>query len=132
MEIGKIVSHESLGEIVKKEGRTINWIMKPETSGGQYCSVCIVTYKPGMRALPAHSHPNGEETIYVRKGTGKVLIGNQITDIEPGTVFLLPQGEPHMVWNNGTTNLELVCFYAPNAEAVTYDFHEEVDFPEFK
>lgn len=132
MEASKIVTHESMGEKVMKEGRVVNWIMTPEATGGQYSSVCVATYESGKRALPAHSHPNGEETVYVRSGTGKVLIGDLIEEIKPGTVFLLPQGIPHMVWNNGTTDLELVCFYAPGKEARTYDFHEDVDFPEFK
>jgi mannose-6-phosphate isomerase-like protein (cupin superfamily) len=128
----KIVTHESLGQQIQKEGRVVNWVMTPDTTGGKYSSVCIASYEPGKRALPAHSHRNGEETIYVRTGTGKVLIGDEIEEIKPGTFFLLPQGVPHMVWNNGTTDLELVCFYAPGKEATTYDFHEDVDFPDFK
>jgi len=114
------------------KGRTVYWLQTPETTGGSYSSVCTCVYEPGARAFPAHSHPNGEETVYVLSGTGKVKIGELIAPIEPGSIFLFPQGVPHMVWNTGSEDMHIVCFYAPKADAIEYAFHEDFDFPEFK
>jgi len=128
-----LISHERDGDAKQLDGRVVTWVQKPETSGGKYCSMCVVVYEPGARAKPAHSHPHGEETIYVVSGSGKVKIGDDVVaDIEPGSVFLFPQAVPHMVWNTGSGTLKLACFYAPGAEAIGYEFHEDYDFEEFK
>ncbi len=128
-----LVTNERNGDIKVFEGsRTVNWLQTPESTGGQYCSVCTCTYEPGKRAYPAHSHPAGEETIYVVSGSGKVKIGDEIFPLETGSLALFPQGVPHMVWNNGDVPLKLCCFYAPNQDAIGYEWHEDFDFPEFK
>ncbi len=127
-----IVTHESMGDIKQMDGRVVSWLQTPESTNGQYSSVCTCVYDPGARAKPAHSHPNGEETVYVISGTGKVKIGDEIADIRQGSLFLFPQGVPHMVWNTGAEKMKIVCFYAPVAEAISYEFHEDFDFPEFQ
>lgn len=126
-----IITHETRGDVKHLEGRDVYWLQLPSHTGSKYSSVCCTVYHPGGRAKPAHSHAKGEETVYIVSGTGKVKIGDEIYDIEPGSLFLFPQGVPHMVWNNGTVPLKLMCFYAPCAEAVEYTFHEEFDFPDF-
>lgn len=127
-----IITHESRGDLVKFDGRDVIWLQKPEFTGGKTASVCTCIYEPGARAYPAHSHINGEETVYVISGTGKVKIGDLIENIEAGSLFLFPQGVPHMVWNTGDVPMHIVCFYSPVPEAVSYTFHEDFDFPEFK
>ena len=126
------ITHEQDGDSKDMGGRVVHWIQTPESTGGKYSSVCTCVYDPDARAKPAHSHPNGEESVYVISGTGKVKIGDEIAEIKPGSTFLFPQGVPHMVWNNGSEPLHIVCFYAPVPEAISYDFHEDFDFPEFQ
>ena len=127
-----LVNNESEGTLKQFDGRQVIWVQTPETTGGQYCSECICIYEPGARAYPAHSHPAGEETIYVVSGSGKVKIGDGIYELQTGSFALFPQGVPHMVWNTGREPLKLCCFYAPNVEAIGYAWHEDFDFPEFK
>lgn len=128
----RIITHEREGRIVQFDGRVIRWLMTPENSGSEYTSVCTAVYEVGKRAKPAHAHPNGEETIYVTSGNGKVKVGDLISEIEPGSLVFFPQGVPHMVWNCGSGPLSLVCFYAPVKEATSYEFYDDFDFPEFK
>jgi mannose-6-phosphate isomerase-like protein (cupin superfamily) len=113
-------------------GRDVYWLQTPETTGGKYNSVCTVIYKPGARAKPAHGHDNGEETIFVITGKGKVKIGDDIYDLTPGTAALFPQGVPHMIWNNTDEPLHIVCFYGPEQSAIEYTFYDDYDFDEFK
>jgi len=127
-----LVTHISRGDVKHFDGRDVFWLQTPEVTGGKYSSVCYVTYEPGARAKPAHAHDKGEETIYVTEGTGKVKIGDEIFDLKPGSLCLFPETVPHMVWNNGTDPLSLVCFYAPCPEAIGYTFYEDFDFPEFQ
>lgn len=132
MKQAKIITHEREGHIKQFEGRTVWWQMTPESSGSKYSSVCTVVYDVNRRSKPAHSHPDGEETIYVISGRGKVKVGDLISEIEPGSLVFFPQGVPHMTWNCGSEPLHLVCFYAPKPEAIGTKLHEDFDFPEFK
>lgn len=132
MDIERLVLHEDSKTKIMLEGRNVVWLMKPETTGGKYSSACLVEVAPGQRALPAHSHPNGEETIYIIQGEGKVLIGDEMSDIKAGSIMLFPQGVPHMLYCTGDMMLKGICFYAPEPNAIDYAFHEDVDFPEFK
>ena len=46
---------------------------------------------------------------------------------EPSVLF--PQGVPHSGYGNtGDIPLHMVCFYAPNADAIQYTFYEDFDF----
>jgi mannose-6-phosphate isomerase-like protein (cupin superfamily) len=132
MTLKKWVHHEREGEISEKPGRTVNWVQTVENTGAVYSSVCTCIYAPGARAKPAHSHPHGEETVYVIQGRGRAKIGENIYDIEPGSVVFFPQNTPHMIWNGDKEPMHIVCFYAPNEKAVEYEFFEDFDFPEFK
>ncbi len=35
---------------------------------------------PGQAVRPAHSHPNGEEVIYIISGSGRVMVGGEVQD----------------------------------------------------
>ena len=120
--------NERDGDKKEFEGRQVYWLQTPETTGGKYSSICTVSYDPGAKAKPAHAHDNGEETIFVISGTGKVKVGNEVFDLEPHSLVLFPQGVPHMVWNTGDVPLHLCCFYAPDASAIEYTFYEDFDF----
>ncbi len=127
-----LLAHEKTMFKKQMPGRTVTWVQTPETTGGQYTSVCVTEYEPGARAKPAHAHDNGEETIYVVSGEGKAKVGDGVYDLKQGSVLLFPQGIPHMVWNTGSGTLKLACFYAPQLSAIEYTFYEDFDFDEFK
>ena len=130
MPIEKYIVEKEFKPKQELKGRVVKWLMTPDTTGGKYSSVCTVEVMPGMRALPAHSHPNGEETIYIASGNGKVLIGDEVGEIKTGSIIFFPQGVPHMLYNTGETILKGICFYAPSLDAISYAYHENVDFPE--
>jgi len=85
---------------------------------------------PGETVKPAHSHPQGEELIYVISGNGKVYVDGEVEPLEPGTAVLFQKGSIHMVSNSGTLELKVICFFAPPASLDTYEYHPEVSFPE--
>ena len=125
---GLVIDKETKEKILL-QGRAVTWLMTPETIGSKYSSACIVEVFPGKRTLPAHSHPNGEEIIYIISGEGQVLIGQEVYNIKEGSIMLFPQGVPHMLSNTGELHLRGICFYAPVLEAVSYEYHESVNFP---
>lgn len=92
----------------------------------------VTVFDPGARTRPAHAHDHGEETCYVVSGTGSVKVGEQSFALEPGVLFFVPQGMPHMVWNTGSVPLKLICFYAPEQSALEYTYYDTFDFDQFK
>lgn len=125
-----IVTHIKNGDKRELPGRDAIWVQTPESTGGKYMSVCTTFYQPGTKVLPAHSHPHGEETGYVVSGKGKILIGDKVYDVEAGSVFLFPQGVPHIVWNSGDEVMQMLFMYANGQEAIESIPHEGIDFPE--
>jgi mannose-6-phosphate isomerase-like protein (cupin superfamily) len=93
------------------------------------CSACVIRVAPGEKVRPAHSHPNGEEVIYIVSGSGRVLVAGEIAAVREGSVVLFPQGAVHMLHNTGTQEMKVVCFFAPPTNLENYQMHEEVDFP---
>ncbi len=124
-----IITHVSKGDVRHLPGRDAISLQTPESTGGQYMTVSTTYYQPGSKAAPAHIHPQGEETGYCITGHGKVLIGENVYDIEPGSVFLFPQNVPHMVWNSGEEVMQLLFMYANGPEAAESIPCEDVDFP---
>lgn len=111
-------------------GRFLRWIADQETLKPRYLSCCVMRVLPGETVRPAHSHPDGEELIYVISGSGKVVVDGEVAKLEPGTAVLFPRGSIHMVRNSGTEELKVICFFAPPADLGTYVFHPDVQFPE--
>lgn len=126
-----VYAHENDSDIRQLDGRRVYTVQTPDTTGGKYSSTLITIYEPGARAKPAHAHDNGEETIYIVSGTGKVKVGDEVFPLYPGSMVLFPQGVPHMVWNTGNMPLKLACFYAPQQSALDYTFYDDFDFDEF-
>lgn len=56
---------------------------------------------PGRRASSFHFHSEKEEIFYVLAGTPSLLVGDQVTDLEPGDFigFAPSEKTPHMLFN---------------------------------
>jgi mannose-6-phosphate isomerase-like protein (cupin superfamily) len=111
-------------------GRQLRWLMTEETVGAQHCSMCMILVAPGETVRPAHSHPNGEEVIYIVQGAGKVMIEGVVEPVQAGSAVLFPQGKVHMLRNTGTIEMKVVCFFAPATNLENYKLFEDVEFPE--
>ena len=79
---------------------------------------------------PAHSHPNGEEVIYIITGSVRVLVAGEVRPVSQGMAVLFPQGAVHMLHNTGDVEMKVVCFFAPATGLENYQMHEGVDFPD--
>jgi quercetin dioxygenase-like cupin family protein len=122
--------HERNAEELDLPGRRLRWLVSPQGLQANHCSACVITVAPGERVRPAHSHPNGEEVIYIIRGSGRVLVGSDVRPVSAGTVVLFPQGVVHMLHNTGTEEMKVVCFFAPPTGLENYRMHEDVDFPD--
>jgi mannose-6-phosphate isomerase-like protein (cupin superfamily) len=127
---GMKIIHESQVPEKSVPGRFLRWIADSSSLAPTLLTSCVLRVEPGSTVKPAHSHPDGEELIYVIEGTGKVFVDGEVRALEPGTAVLFPRGSIHMVRNSGRTEMKVICFFAPPTSIDAYQFHPEVAFPE--
>jgi quercetin dioxygenase-like cupin family protein len=123
-----IVDENSV-EALDLPGRHLRWLVTKETVNAQHCSMCVIQVAPGETVRPAHSHPNGEEVIYIMQGAGRVMIEGVVEPVKAGSIVLFPQGKVHMLQNNGTEEMKVACFFAPATDLENYKFYEGIEFP---
>ncbi len=122
--------HEDETEALGLPGRELRWLVAPDALQASHCSACVIRVAPGDKVRPAHSHPNGEEVIYIIQGSGRVLVGAEVQAVRGGSTVLFPQGVVHMLHNTGRDEMKVVCFFAPPTGLENYRMHEDVDFPD--
>ena len=125
----KNVVHESEVEELARPGRFMKWLITAENSGAEHLSSVLIRVPPGETVRPAHSHPNGEEMIYIIEGSGKVLIDGKVDGVRQGSAVLFPRESVHMLQNDGEREMKVICFFAPPSDLSTYRFYEDVEFP---
>jgi quercetin dioxygenase-like cupin family protein len=121
--------HENDVPEVALPGRHMRWLVNRERLNAQHLSVCTIRVAPGEMVKPAHSHPNGEEVIHILRGSGRVIVDGAVDAVQAGTTVLFPQGSVHMLHNNGSEEMKVICFFAPASDLSTYRFFEDVEFP---
>ena len=77
-----------------------------------YVSVCMA---PG-EANEGHSHTLVEEILVVQKGTGSIQIEDDVYDLQPGSVAVVPAGQFHATCNTGNVNLEGFIVFNQNVD----------------
>jgi quercetin dioxygenase-like cupin family protein len=122
--------HEADVEEVGLLGRQMRWLVSNDALEANNCSVCVIRVAPGEKCRPAHSHPLGEEVIYIINGSGRVLVSGEVRSVSGGTAVLFPQGASHLLQNTGSEEMKVVCFFAPATGVDNYQLHEGVDFPD--
>jgi quercetin dioxygenase-like cupin family protein len=110
-------------------GRDLRWVITKKNVNAQHCTMCVIEVAPGQTVRPAHSHPNGEEVIYIVEGNGRVMIDGVVEPVNHGSAVLFPQGSVHMLQNSGDVRMKVACFFAPPADLSNYKFFEEIEFP---
>ena len=122
--------HEAEAEELDLPGRHLRWLVAADRLNATHCSACVIRVAPGEKVRPAHSHPHGEEVIYIIRGSGRVLVAGEIAPVREGTTVLFPQGAVHMLHNTGDEEMKVVCFFAPPTDLDNYKLYEDVDFPD--
>ena len=78
--------HENDLEEVNLPGRHLRWLVNRELLHAQHLSVCVVRIAPGETVKPAHSHPNGEEVVYIIHGCGRVVVDGAVDVVKRTTL----------------------------------------------
>jgi quercetin dioxygenase-like cupin family protein len=124
------IIHESEVEEKKIPGRFIRWIADEKTLQPKHLSSCVIRVMPGETVQPAHSHPEGEELIYVMSGSGEAWVDGRIEPMRAGSAVLFEQGSVHMIRNTCDEQMKVVCFFAPPTGLENYRLYEGLEFAE--
>ena len=65
-------------------------------------------------ANDGHSHPLVAELLVVHKSTGQIQIEDEVFELCPGSVAIVPAGKFHAVCNTGNENLEGITIFDAN------------------
>ena len=72
----------------------------------------MVTVKPGESGNP-HVHTVEQETWFIISGTGKIIVGDEIVELEPEMVVVAPAGVDHQIKNDGNQVLKAIFIFTP-------------------
>ncbi len=75
-------------------------------------SSVLIRFNEGAEIKP-HFHKTHDETVYVIKGSGQMLINGKWIDVKPGTVHFNPMNKVHSTRNTGKEPLVILSIYTP-------------------
>lgn len=94
------------GEIIKdndtyvlKDNKTLRGLVVSSTD-----------LKP-QQSTRGHAHPGQEEVYFFVEGRGRMEVGDQSFEVQPGDVILIPDGAFHRVHNYTQHPLYFVCVF---------------------
>ena len=100
---------------ITKDGSTIRELHHTAAQ-----SLAEATLEPD-EATQRHYHRATEEIYFVLKGSGRMEVDGETRMVRPGDAVLIPAGAWHMLENNGTSELRILCCCAPPyADADTF------------
>ena len=92
---------------VTKDGSTIRELHHTANQ-----SLAEATHEPAQ-ATERHYHRVTEEIYFVVKGSGDMEVDGTHKRIAVGDAVLIPAGAWHTLYNNGTSELRILCSCAP-------------------
>ena len=108
-----IVVHEDEGiHILTRRKVPITIKISQTEHGVNGISFCVEQMNPGEK-MRVHKHLNNDELIFIRRGQGKLTLGDEIVEVKTGTVAFIPRGVWHGLDNTGSEKLEMIFQYTP-------------------
>jgi len=108
-----IVVHEDEGiHILTRRKVPINIKISKAKDGIDSISFCVEEMEPG-RKMRIHKHLNHDELIFIHRGEGTFILGEQSIEVKTGTVAFVPRGNWHGMYNTGKENMLMVFQYSP-------------------
>lgn len=94
--------------------RELRIMLSPERDGTlPGVAFGVVEMPAGFTAAP-HQHEVEQEAWYFFEGKGQIQVGDELIDVEPGTVVASPPKTPHALSNPGPGMLKAVFIFTPS------------------
>ena len=83
----------------------------------------LIRFTEGSEVKP-HFHKTHDETVYVIKGSGQMLINGKWIDVKPGSVHFNPMNKVHSTRNTGKEPLVVFSIWTPSMKEPDRTFVE--------
>ncbi|MGA2937263.1 MAG: cupin domain-containing protein [Syntrophobacteraceae bacterium] len=83
----------------------------------------LIRFAEGAEVKP-HFHKTHDETVYVIKGSGQMLVNDKWIDVKPGTVHFNPMNKVHSTRNTGKDPLVVFSIFTPSMKEPDRNFVE--------
>lgn len=97
---------------VDLKDRRMAYIWLDKQNGAENFSVGTSDIEPGSQTI-THQHSQETEVMFIYKGKGTAIIGDNSYPIEPETMMFCAPGMPHQIRNTGGELLSFLFFYIP-------------------
>jgi mannose-6-phosphate isomerase-like protein (cupin superfamily) len=95
-----------------KDGSLIKELMHPDSHANKNQSLAEAIVPPGcITAL--HKHQKTEELYYITSGKGRMTLGDQQFEVEPGDSICINPGTAHCIENIDQEDLRFLCCCSP-------------------
>ncbi len=95
-----------------KDGSIIKELMHPDHHSNKQQSVAEATIPVGSKTL-LHKHFKTEEIYYIKKGMGRMTLGDKSFIVAPDDTICITPKTAHCIENIGNEPLILMCCCAP-------------------
>ena len=65
-------------------------------------------------------HLDADEMLYVVRGRGQAIVGDETIALQPGSIMFVPQDTPHGLINSNDEPLEYFVVHSPQASAAGF------------
>ena len=94
------------------DGSEIREVAGPASGNAVNQSVAEATVPAGGETIE-HFHRESEEIYFFTHGAGRMRLGADERDVQPGDTVVIAPGLRHKLWSTGTEPLRLLCCCAP-------------------
>jgi mannose-6-phosphate isomerase-like protein (cupin superfamily) len=108
----RIDNLENVESFVTRDGSEIREIAGPASANAINQSLAEATVRVGGETVE-HFHRLSEEIYLITHGLGRLSVGQDVRDVEPGDTVVIAPGLRHKLWNTGAEPLRLLCCCAP-------------------
>lgn len=93
------------------DGSEIRELARPPGSARNQ-SLAEAKVPPGGETAE-HFHRTSEEIYHFVSGSGRMRLGDEVSEVGPGDTVVIPPGTRHKLWNAGEQTLVLLCCCSP-------------------
>ena len=108
----RIDNLQNVESFVTLDGSEIREVAGPASANAVNQSLAEATVPVGGETVE-HFHRATEEIYLFTHGLGRLSVGHDVRDVEPGDTVVIAPGLRHKLWNTGAEPLRLLCCCAP-------------------
>jgi len=105
-------TYEKIQPYPTRDGSEIRELMHPDHHTSRHQSLAEAIIAPGQ-CTALHRHRRSEELYHITAGRGRMMLGPETFDVDPGDTICIPPGTPHCIQNTGDAPLHILCCCSP-------------------